>query len=124
MAAITLEWDGKSYSISENEAFEVGERIEEIVTLSELAAMGEKPKFFKLARCYAEMLNFAGANVTPRSVHDRMMNEIKQFESSEQAQVIAGIVGSLIAVLMDGAPETQQDDAKKKSMSGSLKAAT
>ena len=77
MNTLKIEWKGETLTINENEAFEVGERIEEIVTLAELAEMGNKPKFHKLARCYAEMINFAGGNTTPREIHSEMMAQMK-----------------------------------------------
>lgn len=120
MAGIELEWDGKSYFISESEAFEVGEIVEDIATLPEIAAMETSPKFFKLARCFAAMLRFAGAQVTPQLVHKRMMDEVKSASESERATFIAAAVGSLVALLMDGAPEVEDDgDGKKKTVSGS-----
>lgn len=123
MKQIKIEWQGASFTISEREAFELGERIEEIVTLSELSDMAQKPKFRKLARCYAEMLNFAGAIVTPAEVHSKMMDEIKNLKGSEKQLVVAEAIGVLIEILMDGAPEgdvsggDDSGDGKKPSRS-------
>lgn len=123
MKQISIEWKGESYTIEENEAFALGERLEDIVTLAELAEMAERPKFRKLARCYAEMLRFAGARVTPEQVHTQMMDEIKGLGENTKAQVVAEAIGVLIEILMDGAPVGEaQDDGKKTSHSS--KAAT
>tara|TARA_R110000851_G_scaffold180991_2_gene328660 strand:- start:266 stop:634 length:369 start_codon:yes stop_codon:yes gene_type:complete len=117
MDAITIEWAGEKLTINENEAFEVGELIEEIVTLGELAEMGEKPRFFKLARCYSVMINFAGGNTTPKAVHSEMMKQVKG--GGEQSTLLIGdAIAGLIAILMDGSVtdgdgEEAQADGKK-----------
>ena len=103
MASITLTWKGKTYTIPEKKAFEVGDQIEDILTLSELAAMAERPKFHKLARCFAVMLRFAGCRVSDMEVHSQMMTQIKN--GAQEDLVAANAVAALMAVLMDGAPE-------------------
>lgn len=123
MKQINIEWQGEKFTIGEHEAFELGERLEDIVTLAELASMAEKPKFRKLARCYAEMLNFAGARVTAEKVHSHMMNEIKGLDESKKTLIVAEAISTLIEILMDGAPTNEEpDDGKKPSHSS--KAAT
>ena len=123
MKKIQIEWQGESFTIGEREAFELGERLEDIVTLAELAEMAQKPKFRKLARCYAEMLNFAGARVTPEKVYTKMMDEIKGLDGNKKTMVVAEAIGTLIEILMDGAPEVSEpDDGKKQNHSS--KAAT
>lgn len=124
MKQIEIEWQGESFSISENQAFELGERIEEIVTLSELAQMADRPKFRKLARCYAEMLNFAGARVTPQQVHSKMMEELKGAGTTQKKIVVAEAIGVLIEILMDGAPQEDGDSSNSKKGSHSLKRAS
>lgn len=116
MAAIELEWDGKTYTIAENEVFEVGELVEDIVTLVDLEAMVTSPKFYKLSRCFAVMLKHAGASVTADQIHKRIMAEMKAAGESAQAEFLAGSIASLSAILMNGAPdiEANGDDAKKK----------
>lgn len=118
MKKIEIEWQGEQFTIGEHEAFELGERLEDIVTLAELAAMGEKPKFRKLARCYAEMLNFAGARVKPEQVYSEMMAELKSAGKSKGKIIVAEAIGVLIEILMDGAPEGEEpDDGKKQNRS-------
>ena len=111
---LKIEWKGETLTINEDEAFEVGEEIEEIATLTELAEMGTRPKLHKLARCYSVMINFAGGNSTPREIHSEMMRQMKAGERGEL--MIAQAVATLIAILMDGAPENDEpaDDGKKK----------
>lgn len=123
MKRIEIEWKGEAFSVEEREAFELGERIEEIVTLNELAQMANKPKFRKLARCYAEIINFAGGRATPAEIYSEMMNEIKAQSSEGSALIAAEAIGALIDILMDGAPEEEASDDGKKTISSS-KAAT
>jgi hypothetical protein len=123
MKQINLEWQGQKFTIGEHEAFELGERLEDIVTLPELASMATNPKFRKLARCYSTMLSFAGARVTPEMVYSQMMSEIKSLDEDRKQLVVAEAISVLLEILMDGAPEGQgQDDGKKKNRSS--KAAT
>lgn len=112
MKAITIEFKGETLVIGESETFELGEQLEEITSLTELAEMGNKPKFHKLARCYAAMINFAGGNTTPKEIHSEMMEQIKSGDDSGDLMV-AEAIGSLIAILMDGAPEVEESDGKK-----------
>jgi hypothetical protein len=114
MKQISIEWKGEEFTISENEAFALGERLEDIVALTELAEMSVRPKFFKLARCYAEMLNFAGARTTPEQVHSAMMAELKTSDEAKKQVMIATAIQTLLEILMDGAPEAEASDDKKK----------
>lgn len=113
MKQINIEWRGELLTIGEHEAFELGERIEEIVTLAELSNMATHPKFRKLARCYAEMINFAGGHTTPGEVHSKMMAELKSGDSDKKEILVAEAVSTLIDILMDGAPEGDGGDGKK-----------
>jgi hypothetical protein len=114
MKQISIEWEGEEFTIDESEAFLLGERLEDIVTLPELALMAQRPKFRKLARCYAEMLNFAGARVSAEKVHTVMMKEIKSAGKADQQIMVSTAIATLIEILMDGAPEDGQSDGKKK----------
>lgn len=114
MKQISIEWEGEEFTIDESEAFLLGERLEDIVTLPELALMAQRPKFRKLARCYAEMLNFAGARVSAEKVHSVMMKEIKSAGKADQQIMVSTAIATLIEILMDGAPEDGQSDSKKK----------
>lgn len=110
--SITLEWRGTEYFIGESDAFAVGEQVEEVVSLTELANMGHRPKFFKLARAYGVMLRFAGApNVKDAEIHSEMMAAIKGGQTEKVQELIAGAVAPLLHILMDGAP-TDGGDGK------------
>ena len=114
MKKITIEWAGETYTIKESDAFAVGEMIEEIIPLTELAAMKDHPKFHKIARCYSVMINYAGGNTTPGYVHSAMMKEIKAADGTETQGLLAiTALAILMEFLMDGAPEFDGDDGKK-----------
>ena len=122
MKQITIEWKGETLVIGEDEAFELGEQIEEIVTFTELISMQAKPKFHKLSRCYAVMIVFAGGYATPKEVHSMMMAQIK--DKSQKALLVTEAVGTLISILMDGAPEEDGGDEEEGEKKDSSKAAT
>ena len=116
-AEIQLSWKGKTYIIPENEAFEVGEAIEDVITLSALQQMARDPKFHKLARAYAVMLNHVGVRATREDVHKEMMDEIKAIAKAggvgtgkAKQLVAANAVAALLAILMDGAPDAEEGD--------------
>jgi hypothetical protein len=113
--AIALEWKGKTYRISEAEAFEVGELVEDIICLAEIPEMAKRPKFFKIARVYGEMLRFAGAKVTNDEVFSAMMDQVKAAGGGEEQKVAIAFsaLAALVDILMDGAPSDEGDDGKK-----------
>lgn len=114
---ITLQFRGTEYRIPAEKAFEIGERIEDIVTLSELASWGTNPRFHKIARVYGEMLRFAGCKITNAEVHTDMMAQIKEAGANGGELLVAQAIAGFIAVLMDGAPEGGDDDGKKANAS-------
>lgn len=110
MADIKLTFRGEDYIIPESRAFEVGERVEEVAVLPEIIGWAKRPKFHKMARCFAEMLRAAGARVTDKEVHTEMMG---QFTAGNPASYF-GALNALVSVLMDGAPQGKGDpDAEK-----------
>ena len=122
MKKIELSWMDEDFVIPEKEVFEVGEQIEEIVTLGQLSAMANNPRFHKLARCYSLMINHAGGNATPEKVYAVMMAQIKT--GSEKQLVAAAAINTLAEILMDGAPESDDDGDDEKKAVSSSKAAT
>ncbi len=113
MAAIVLSFRGETYRIPEERAFEIGERIEDIVTLAEILSWGNAPRFFKIARCFAEMLRFAGLKVTDREVHTEIMDQLKATGADGEVLAVRALE-ALVAVLMDGAPVAEGDAPAKK----------
>jgi len=126
MPDIVLEWAGRDYRIPDSRAFDLGERVEDIVTLSELGEMTARPKFHKIARVYGEMLRYAGAKVTDREVHSEMMAQVKQamtmvatgadksdIETKAKHQIAASAIATLVAILMDGAPSSGGEEPEK-----------
>lgn len=119
--AVVLEWAGKSYTLTEDQAFEAGEALEEVITLSQLTAMGANIKFFKLARAYSAMLAVIGVQAPPGAVHSAMMTQIKDLAgkagaTEDQAGRLfaSHAVQQLVEILMDGAPsDGDADDAGK-----------
>lgn len=120
---IEIEWQGETFVIAEDEVFELAEKIEEIIPITDLAAMSTAPKFTKLARCFSEMINFAGGKTTPREVHHMMMSEIKDGDNAEAA-LATSAVSTLIEILMDGAPQDDGGESEKGEAKSSSKAAT
>lgn len=112
MREITLGWKGEAFVIPATKAFEIGERVEDIATLAEIASWERAPKFFKIARCYGEMLRFAGARVTNEEIHAEIAAQLKS--GARKDLVAANAVASLLAVLMDGAPESGGEANPKK----------
>lgn len=123
MRGIKIPFRGEEYFIPASKAFELGERVEDIVTLTELGSWGARPKFFKLARCFGEMLRFAGCKVSDTDVHADMMGQIKALgaggETSAKSIIAAQAIGALIAILMDGAPDDDEEAAPGKEQTAS-----
>lgn len=113
--AIKLEWAGKSYTIPEKDAFAVGELVEDVITLGEIPEMAKRPKFHKIARAYGEMLRFAGCKVQDQEIHSAMMAQVKAAGGGDEgAQIIAtSAISALVEILMDGAPQEGDGEAKK-----------
>lgn len=110
MPDIKIIFQDQEYTIPESRAFEVGERVEEIVSLVEIPEWMARPKFRKMSRCFAEMLRCAGARVTDQDVHKQMMVDYKNGDPGFYYTAL----NVLVAVLMDGAPEGGGGDAPGK----------
>lgn len=102
MADLVLTWKGEEIVIPEERAFVIGEQVEDIVTLAEIATWASNPRMFKLARAFATMLRFAGKRVSDRQVHDAIMGRDGDQEAAA-VQAAAAMTG-LVEVLMGGAP--------------------
>lgn len=114
MRAVSMSWRGVEYTIPATSAFKIGEEVEDIVTLAELAQWGTRPKMHKLARCYGTMLRFAGCKVADATVFEDMMSA--SADASGQL-VAAQAIAALAELLTGGAPEGAGDAPEKPSAS-------
>lgn len=112
MPDIKLTFKGQDYVIPETRAFELGERVEEVVTLAEMATWGRAPRYFKIAKAFGVMLRFAGCKVSDAEVKAELDASILRAaqengaEESEVREILAvKAVEQLQAVLFDGAPQ-------------------
>jgi hypothetical protein len=117
--SVELVWKGKPYRIAEDEAFAAGEALEEVVTLTELATWGRNMKFRKLARAYAALLTFAGAEVTPEEVHAEFMASVRAAQKDGPEIFAVRAAAALMAILMDGAPPAPAGGAGNPPEAGS-----
>ncbi len=69
MQAISMTWRGEAFTIPAHKAFQIGEQVEEIATLAQMATWQSNPQFYKIARCYGAMLRFAGATASDEDIH-------------------------------------------------------
>lgn len=113
MREITLSWNGKDYTIPASKGFQIGEQIEEIVTLGDIATWAQRPRMFKLARCYATMLRFAGCRaVTDAQVFEAIMGA--DGDAQAASEKAAQAMTALVEVLVGGAPIATEGDAPGK----------
>ena len=96
------------------DAFQIGDQIEDIVTLAEISQWAVKPKMFKLARCYGAMLRFAGARVADTDVFTEIMTAKADADGN---LVAAQAIGALAELLTGGAPAGTGDAPEKTSAS-------
>ena len=134
MANLTINWDGKDYSVPEDQAFELIEAIEQHITLPELMMMigTGKPNFSALARPFYAMLTQAGVRNAPSLIELRRMlvaeGMANALNQSSSAKPVTGnamqAIAAMIEILMDGAPDMGSVDDKKKTTPRSQKPAT
>lgn len=108
---ITIKWQGETFTLNEEEAFLAADGIEDILTIGQLSAMMSDPrniKFVKIARCYALMLNEAGASVKPKQVHNEFMKAKANSGGTELRLVALKACSTLLEILMDGAPTNEE----------------
>jgi len=98
MRAIEFEFLGKPYSIPAKRAFQIGEQIEEIISLAEIANWQARPRMFKLARAVSALIRFAGGRITDEAVMDAMM----QGDDAEAAQENAMAAISAVVTALTG----------------------
>jgi hypothetical protein len=121
---IVIEWDGKSYPVSDDQAFDLMDQIEAQVTLPELLAMigSGVPNFSKLARALHVMLGFVGVKNLPDLLELRRMlvgeglaalNAKARGDEVTAAGAAMSAVAGLVHILMDGAPQSDETSVKK-----------
>jgi len=108
---IGLEYDGKEYTINENEVFTVCDAIEDVLTLGEMAEMmqdSRKIRFAKLASAYAALLREAGAPVDAQKMHREFRQSLTGNAANGVAKAQEALAG-LVNILMDGAEPSEGD---------------
>ena len=109
MPDIVIVYKGQEYTIREDRAFQIGERVEAIATLGEISGWQANPQYHRMARCVGEMLRFAGCKTSDRDVFDELMRTLK----SADGGAFFGILVSLITTLTHGMliDDVKADDA-------------
>jgi hypothetical protein len=110
MPDIKLTFKGADFTISEANAFEVGEMVEEIAIIPEVLGWLQKPKFHKMSRCMGVMLRFAGCRASDKEIHSEMMSGF----IAGGAQAHLASLFALIGVLMDGLPANEGGSTSEK----------
>ena len=98
MPDIVIIYKGAEYTIREDRAFQIGERVESIATLGEISGWQASPQYHRMARCVGEMLRFAGCKTSDREVFEELMRCLK----SGDGQTFYAVLVSLITTLTHG----------------------
>ena len=125
MARIEIQWKGETLVIREDQAFAAAEAVEEVFTITDIARMEKSFNTTKLSRAFAALVTFAGGQATKEEVRESIMAAIHGGESADA--VLGQVFNSLVAILMDGAPDegaTPAGKPKKKRAKGSRKPAS
>lgn len=98
MPNILIAYKGKEYTVREDRAFQIGERVEAIATLGEISGWNARPEYHRMARCVGEVLRFSGCKTSDREVFEELMSALKTGDPT----TFLGILMSLINVLTHG----------------------
>lgn len=111
---IKLEWAGKAYIIPANKVLGAIARIEEIVSIRELAACARESTLpvAKLSMAYGSVLRYAGAEVDDEDVYAGI------FSGGDHAHQVATAVGGLLAMMI---PNSLKTTATAETDSGNVK---
>lgn len=104
---ITIEWEGKEYTLNESEAFLAADAIEGILTIGELIQMradGDKIRFVKLAQCYSALLSEVGLSVPATKIRQGFLDSIKNKPAEQKLAAAVAAMDMLMEIIMDGAP--------------------
>jgi len=115
---IKVEWDGKTGTINEDEAFIAAERIEEHVPVFELAMMLSDParlQTAKLSRAYAALCDVAGIKASAKDIRAKMAASFGQGETAQErglsfVKAAGEVISPLLVILTDGADMGQPND--------------
>jgi hypothetical protein len=91
---ITLTWAGAEYSIKPNEVMGAIARVEEVITLSELAKFSQNGNvpFSRIAMAFASVLRYAGANVKDDEVYAGMFAGAKDNSAMQSIQTLLALM--------------------------------
>lgn len=132
---IKLEWNGETYTIKENQAFGAAFEIEKHVTIFEIGEMLANistVRFSHIARYYAVLLQYAGADVSEDEVHKSFIEHFHGVQigpgdskldrvgkSVEKMKAATDALLSLMKVVMGDAPAGEEGaDGGKSETSG------
>jgi hypothetical protein len=93
---IKLEWAGKAYTVPANRVLGAIARIEEVVTIKDLAhcAATQSLPVAKLSMAYGSLLRYAGAEVTDEEIYAGMFGNVT--DATRTAQAIGGLLAMMI----------------------------
>jgi hypothetical protein len=106
---ISLDWDGKTYTIPANKVLGAIARIEDVMTLGELLAYVERETapFGKIAAAYGAVLRYAGCKVSNEDVYTGI------FAAATPAAVQTVVISSLTTLLAMMMPKQVGATAKE-----------
>ena len=107
---VTLGWKGKEYRIQPDRIMPLLARIEDVITLAELAACAERRTLplAKIATAFAVALEHAGARVKAEDVYAAM------FSSGETQQRAVQAVDALLGMMLPPEAYREDEDATRK----------
>lgn len=88
---VGLSWAGREYTVAPDKVMGLIARIEDIITIDELAGRGVKRA--KLAQAYGSALRYAGAKVTDDEIYAALFS-VDAIEATSNA--VAGLIALMI----------------------------
>lgn len=108
---ITLGWDDKKYVIPSDRVMGAIARVEEHVTMRELAEYASSPsgsRFARVSMAYASLLRYAGAQVTDEEVYKKLTKVFTGDDKKDNsAPVIYAAVFGLLSLMLP--PDSMRD---------------
>ena len=105
MPDIQIAYKGTDYTIREDRAFQIGERVEAIATLGEISGWQANPQYHRMARCVGEMLRFAGCKTADKDVFEELMKSLKAADGAFLGGVLVALINTLThGMLIDETP--------------------